>query len=129
MHQALDGVRVLDLTRALAGPYCTMMLGDMGADVIKVERPGRGDDSRSWGPPFIEGESAYFLCTNRNKRSVELDMRSDLGQEILRKLVAVSDIVVENFKTGSLEPAQSAPDLGLHHRLWTDRPGRRSPGL
>ena len=70
MHQALDGVRVLDLTRALAGPYCTMMLGDMGADVIKVERPGRGDDSRSWGPPFIEGESAYFLCTNRNKRSV-----------------------------------------------------------
>ena len=103
MNQALDGVRVLDLTRALAGPYCTMMLGDMGADVIKVERPGRGDDSRSWGPPFIEGESAYFLCTNRNKRSVELDMRSDLGQEILRKLVAVSDIVVENFKTGSLE--------------------------
>ena len=87
MHQALDGVRVLDLTRALAGPYCTMMLGDMGADVIKVERPGRGDDSRSWGPHFVEGESAYFLCTNRNKRSIES----------LRKLVAVSDIVVENF--------------------------------
>ena len=103
MNQALDGVRVLDLTRALAGPYCTMMLGDLGADVIKVERPGRGDDSRSWGPPFVEGESAYFLCTNRNKRSIELDMRSDRGREILRKLAAVSDIVVENFKTGSLE--------------------------
>ncbi len=103
MNHALDGVRVLDLTRALAGPYCTMMLGDLGADVIKVERPGRGDDSRSWGPPFVGGESAYFICTNRNKRSIELDMRSDRGREIMKRLVAVSDVVVENFKTGSLE--------------------------
>lgn len=98
-----EGIRVLDLTRALAGPYCTMMLGDLGADVIKVERPGRGDDSRSWGPPFVGGESAYFLCTNRNKRSVAMNLRSQAGKQALRRLAAVSDVVVENFKTGSLE--------------------------
>jgi formyl-CoA transferase len=103
MTTPLDGIRVVDLTRALAGPYCTMMLGDLGADVIKVERPGQGDDSRAWGPPFAAGESAYFLCTNRNKRSIELDLRSDTGRGTLRKLVAVSDVLVENFKTGSLE--------------------------
>jgi formyl-CoA transferase len=103
MTTPLDGIRVVDLTRALAGPYCTMMLGDLGADVIKVERPGQGDDSRAWGPPFAAGESAYFLCTNRNKRSIELDLRSETGRGMLRKLVAVSDVLVENFKTGSLE--------------------------
>jgi formyl-CoA transferase len=103
MKTPLDGIRVVDLTRALAGPYCTMMLGDLGADVIKVERPGQGDDSRAWGPPFAGGESAYFLCTNRNKRSIELDLRAETGRETLRKLVAASDVLVENFKTGSLE--------------------------
>lgn len=101
--QPLEGIRVLDLTRAMAGPYCTMMLGDMGADVIKVERPGKGDDSRSWGPPFVEGESSYFISINRNKRSVTLDIRSEFGKEAVRKLATVSDVVVENFKIGSLE--------------------------
>lgn len=106
MTAPLEGVRVLDLTRALAGPYCTMMLGDLGADVIKVERPGKGDDSRLWGPPFVAGESAYFLCTNRNKRSMTLDLGLDQDRDILRKLVTVSDVLVENFKTGSLEKLQ-----------------------
>jgi formyl-CoA transferase len=103
MTAALAGIRVIDLTRALAGPYCTMMLGDLGADVIKVERPGRGDDSRAWGPPFVGGQSAYFLCANRNKRSVALDLTSDFGREAMRRLAGLADVVVENYKTGSLE--------------------------
>jgi succinate---hydroxymethylglutarate CoA-transferase len=100
---ALAGVRVLDLTRILAGPLCTMMLGDMGADVIKVEPPGTGDDTRSWGPPFADGESAYFLSVNRNKRSITLNMAVKPGQEILAKLIAHCDVLVENFKVGTLE--------------------------
>jgi succinate--hydroxymethylglutarate CoA-transferase len=100
---ALDGIRVLDLTRILAGPLCAMMLGDMGADVIKVEPPGTGDDTRSWGPPFIEGEAAYFLGLNRNKRSVTLNMAVPAGQEILAALIRKSDVLVENFKVGTLE--------------------------
>jgi crotonobetainyl-CoA:carnitine CoA-transferase CaiB-like acyl-CoA transferase len=100
---ALDGIRVLDLTRILAGPLCTMMLGDMGADVIKVEPPGTGDDTRSWGPPFVEGEAAYFLGLNRNKRSVTLNMAVPAGQEILAALIRRSDVLVENFKVGTLE--------------------------
>jgi crotonobetainyl-CoA:carnitine CoA-transferase CaiB-like acyl-CoA transferase len=100
---ALDGVRVVDLTRVLAGPLCTMWLGDMGADVIKIERPGRGDDTRSWGPPFVGDESAYFLGINRNKRSVTLDLEQDTGREVLRKLIATADVVVDNFKLGTLE--------------------------
>jgi formyl-CoA transferase len=103
MITALAGICVIDLTRALAGPYCTMMLGDLGADVIKIERPGRGDDSRAWGPPFAGGESAYFLCTNRNKRSVALDLTSDFGRAAIRRLAELADVVVENYKTGSLE--------------------------
>jgi len=106
----LDGIRVLDLSRALAGPYCTMMLGDLGADVIKVERPGQGDESRGWGPPFVgqpygpyPGESAYFLSANRNKRSVTVNLHSAEGQEIVRRLAAASDVFVENFRTGALE--------------------------
>ncbi|MGZ9003824.1 MAG: CoA transferase, partial [Burkholderiales bacterium] len=99
---ALKGLRVLDLTRILAGPLCTMMLGDMGADVIKVE-PVAGDDTRSWGPPFAGGESAYFLGINRNKRSMTLNMAVKPGQEILAKLVAQCDVLVENFKVGTLE--------------------------
>jgi crotonobetainyl-CoA:carnitine CoA-transferase CaiB-like acyl-CoA transferase len=97
----LDGVRVLDLTHALAGPYCTMVLGDLGADVIKVEPPGEGDHSRHWGPPFIEGESSYFLSVNRNKRSVALDLKSDQGRCAAQDLAAASDVLVENFKPGT----------------------------
>ena len=100
---ALDGLRVLDLTRILAGPLCTMMLGDMGADVIKVEPPGSGDDTRSWGPPFAEKESAYFLGVNRNKRSITLNMAVKAGQDILARLIGECDVLVENFKLGTLE--------------------------
>src|SRR2546421_7665133 len=100
---ALSGTRVVDLTRILAGPLCTMMLGDMGADVIKVEPPGTGDDTRTWGPPFAEKESAYFLGINRNKRSITLNMGVKPGQEILAKLVAQCDVIVENFRLGTLE--------------------------
>jgi len=96
----LAGIRVLDLTHALAGPYCTMLLGDLGADVIKVEPPG-GDQSRQWGPPFINGESAYFLSVNRNKRSVVLDLKSAEGQTAAHALAMSSDVVVENFKPGA----------------------------
>ena len=100
---ALEGLRVLDLTRILAGPLCTMMLGDMGADVIKVEPPGTGDDTRTWGPPFADKESAYFLGVNRNKRSITLNMGMKPGQDILAKLIAQCDVLVENFKVGTLE--------------------------
>jgi crotonobetainyl-CoA:carnitine CoA-transferase CaiB-like acyl-CoA transferase len=100
----LAGVRVIDLTRILAGPYCTMMLADLGADTIKIEMPGRGDDTRYWGPPFAEGgESAYFLSTNRNKRSLTLNLKAERGLEILRTLIAQGDVLVENFRTGTLE--------------------------
>jgi crotonobetainyl-CoA:carnitine CoA-transferase CaiB-like acyl-CoA transferase len=100
---ALEGLRVLDLTRILAGPYCTQMLGDMGADVIKVEPPGTGDDTRTWGPPFVEGESAYFLGINRNKRSLTLNLAAKTGREILALLIAKSDVLIENYKLGTLE--------------------------
>ena len=99
---ALSGLRVLDLTRVLAGPVCAMMLGDMGADVIKIEPVGSGDDTRSWGPPFVNGESAYFLGVNRNKRGITLNMAAKAGQEILAALIGKSDVLVENFKTGTL---------------------------
>jgi formyl-CoA transferase len=100
----LEGIRVLDLSRVLAGPYCTMMLGDLGADVIKVEAPEQGDDTRHWGPPFADGgESAYFLCVNRNKRSITLNLKSDRGLSILKELIQQSDILVENFRAGTLE--------------------------
>jgi formyl-CoA transferase len=100
----LDGVRILDLTRVLAGPYCTMVLGDLGADVIKVEEPGRGDDTRQWGPPFTKsGVSAYFISANRNKRSLTLNIKSTKGLEILSTLIGKCDVLVENFKVGTLE--------------------------
>ncbi len=100
----LDGVHVLDLSRVLAGPYCTMMLGDLGADIIKVEAPGSGDDTRHWGPPFAPGgESAYFLCVNRNKRSLTLNLKSGLGLQILKTLIQRSDILVENFRVDTME--------------------------
>lgn len=103
MVRPLEGIRVLDLTRALAGPYCTMMLADMGAEVIKLEMPGRGDDSRSWGPPFIEGESAYFLSVNRNKKSLTLNLKNVKSKEIFKKLIEQSDVLVENFRPGTME--------------------------
>jgi len=100
----LEGVRVVDLTRILAGPYCTMMLGDLGADVIKIERPGRGDDTRQWGPPFTaSGESAYFISANRNKRSLTLDLKQPAGIAVLKDLLRSSDVLVENFRTGTLD--------------------------
>lgn len=98
--KALEGIRVLDLTRALAGPFCTLMLGDYGADVIKIEMPGTGDDTRHWGPPFIGDESAYFLSINRNKRSLTLNFKEEKAREIFLKLVEGSDVVVENFTPG-----------------------------
>jgi formyl-CoA transferase len=108
--QPLQDIRVLDITRALAGPYCTMMLGDLGADVIKVEQPDQGDGSRGWGPPFVgqpygpyPGESAYFIAVNRNKRSLTVNLKSAQGQVIVRRLAAVSDVMVENFRTGVLD--------------------------
>jgi crotonobetainyl-CoA:carnitine CoA-transferase CaiB-like acyl-CoA transferase len=99
---ALAGVRVLDLTRVLAGPLCAMMLGDMGADVIKVEPPERGDDTRSWGPPFAAGEAAYFLGANRNKRSLTLNMAAPAGRKVLAGLIEKADVVIDNFKLGTL---------------------------
>ena len=100
--QPLQGIRVLDLSRVLAGPYCTMDLGELGADVIKVEPP-EGDETRGWGPPFAEGESAYYLCVNRNKRGMVVNLKTDEGCVILRKLVKQSDVLVENFRPGILE--------------------------
>jgi len=99
----LDGVRVVDLTRVMTGPYGTMMLGDMGADVIKVEMPGKGDDTRAWGPPFQEGESTYFLSVNRNKRSIALDLKSEGGREVLWKMIEQADVIVENFSPGTVD--------------------------
>ena len=101
--RALDGLTVLDLSRVLSGPYCTMMLADMGARVIKVERPGKGDDTRGWGPPFQNGESAYFLSINRNKESVTLDLKHPEGRRVLDALIARADVLVENFRPGTLE--------------------------
>src|SRR5271167_2905985 len=96
MAMLLGGIRVIELSEALAGPYCAMMLGDFGADVIKVERPGIGDQSRTWGPPFIGTESAYFLSTNRNKRSLTLNYDHPAGAEILNRLLAQADVFLCN---------------------------------
>jgi crotonobetainyl-CoA:carnitine CoA-transferase CaiB-like acyl-CoA transferase len=109
MAGPLSGIRVFDLTRVLAGPSCTQMLGDLGAEVTKIERPGAGDDTRGFAPPFIRdergddtSESSYFCCTNRNKQSITLDLTAAKGQEIARQMIAESDVFVENFKTGGL---------------------------
>ena len=99
----LDGVKVLDLSRVLAGPYATMVLGDLGADVLKVEHPERGDDTRHWGPPFAGGESAYFLSVNRNKRSIGVDLKDEIGLERVKTLAAEADVLIENWRRGALE--------------------------
>jgi len=102
MGAPLKGIRVLDLSRILAGPYCSMLLADMGAEVIKVERTGSGDDTRAFGPPFIKGESAYFLSINRNKKSITVNFKTDRGKEIIRGLIKKSDVLLENFRPGTL---------------------------
>ena len=99
----LEEIRVLDLSRVLAAPFCTMILGDLGADIIKVERPGRGDDTRAWDPPSMGGESAYFLCINRNKRSITVNLKSEGGKEIIRRLAEHCDVLMENFRPGVLD--------------------------
>ena len=99
---SLDGVTVVDLSRILAGPYCTMMLGDLGAEILKVEPP-RGDDCRHWGPPFIGGESAYFLAVNRNKLSLCLDLKKDEGKDVLFRLLEEADVLIENFRPGAMD--------------------------
>ncbi|CAA9467591.1 MAG: L-carnitine dehydratase/bile acid-inducible protein F [uncultured Rubrobacteraceae bacterium] len=119
----LEGVKVLDLSRVLAGPYATMVLGDLGADVLKVEHPERGDDTRHWGPPFAgdeeHGESAYFLSVNRNKRSIGVDLKDQKGLERVRKLAAGADVVIENWRRGALEK------LGLGYKSLREA----NPGL
>ena len=107
MAGALDGVRVLELSRHLAGPYCAMLLGDLGAEVIKVERPAVGDETRQWGPPFVGGESAYYLCCNRNKKSIALNLNDGRGAAIAQDLARKSDVLIENFRVGG------ADQLGL----------------
>ncbi len=110
MTGALKDIRVLDLSRVLAGPVCTQILGDLGADIIKIEKPGEGDDTRYWGPPFLKdkdgndtSESAYYLSANRNKKSVAIDIKTEEGQEIIHKLLEKSDVLIQNFKKGGLE--------------------------
>src|ERR671912_2217071 len=100
---ALDGYRVLDLSRILSGPYCTMALADFGAEVIKVERPGSGDDTRAWGPPFVGGQSAYYLSINRSKRSITVDLGQEQGREIIYSLARVCDVAIENFRPGTAD--------------------------
>ena len=115
---ALAGVRVVDLAQNIAGPHCTQVLADLGADVIKIEPPG-GDPTRQWGPPFWEGESPLFLAFNRNKRSIELDLKSDVGIDVLGRLVDEADVFVQAFRTGVIE------GLGFGY----DDMKRRRPGI
>jgi hypothetical protein len=97
----LAGVKILDLCRVVSGPFATMQLGDLGADVVKIEQPARGDESRSYGPPFLGGESAYFLSVNRNKRSCAIDMKSEAGKELILRLASVPDVLIKNFRAGA----------------------------
>lgn len=138
MSDTLEGIRILDLTRVLAGPYGTMLLADMGAEVIKIEDPG-GDPIRAMGPPFVNGQSAYFLGINRNKRSIGIDLKQESGRELFYELAAVSDVVIENFRPGVMERLGIGPDRLREHnpRLVTcaisafgsDGPYRDLPGF
>ncbi len=110
MDSALHSIRVLDLSRVLAGPWASQLLGDYGADVIKVERPRQGDDTRHWGPPWLGEQSAYFLSTNRNKRSITIDLVQPRGQQLLRELAAEADVLLENFRVGTLARYGLEPD-------------------
>ena len=103
MSGALTHIKVLDLSRVLAGPFCTMILGDLGAEVIKVEAPGGSDETRKWGPPFQNGVSAYYLTANRNKKSITANLKTEEGIKIIKELVKESDVVIHNFKTGTME--------------------------
>ena len=139
--QALAGIRVLDLTRILAGPTCTQLLGDLGADIVKIEKPGEGDDTRKWGPPYVEGkdgrptrESAYYLSANRNKRSVAIDIAHPEGQRLVRELLGGCQVLVGELqgrrprplRARLCEPRPGLPGAGLllGHRLRPDRPLR-----
>jgi crotonobetainyl-CoA:carnitine CoA-transferase CaiB-like acyl-CoA transferase len=116
MTTALQNIRVLDMSRVLAGPWAGQLLGDYGADVVKIERPGHGDDTRQWGPPWLGSESAYYLSTNRNKRSVTVDIATRSGQQLIRELVGQADVLLENFRTGTLERYNLDPrDLMLEN--------------
>ncbi len=119
MPAPLESIRVLDMSRVMAGPWAGQLLGDYGADVIKIERPGSGDDTRQWGPPWLQGESAYFLSANRNKRSVTVNLSKTAGQKIIRELVLQSDVLLENYKVGTLAGFGLGPDdlLALNPRL------------
>lgn len=119
MTTALNKLRVLDMSRILAGPWAGQLLGDYGADVVKVERPGNGDDTRQWGPPWLGSESAYFLCANRNKRSLTADIATAGGQQVIRELAGKADVLLENFKVGTLKRYELDPDdlLAANPRL------------
>ena len=118
MSAALQNIRVLDMSRVLAGPWASQLLGDYGADVVKIERPGQGDDTRHWGPPWLGSESAYFLSTNRNKRSVTVDISTHRGQQLVRELASKADVLLENFRTGTLQRYKLDPA-----ELRRDNPG------
>jgi crotonobetainyl-CoA:carnitine CoA-transferase CaiB-like acyl-CoA transferase len=116
---ALEGLTIVDLSRVLSGPYCTMLAADMGARVVKIEHPVRGDDTRAWGPPFLGSESAYYLGVNRNKESVAIDFKTPEGREVLSALIAKADVLVENFRPGTLDAAGFGFDVlaARHPRL------------
>jgi crotonobetainyl-CoA:carnitine CoA-transferase CaiB-like acyl-CoA transferase len=116
---ALSGIRVLDFTRVVAGPYCTMLLGDLGAEVLKIEQPESGDDTRNWGPPFVSEESAYFLGINRNKKSVCLNLRDEKDLVVAHQLMQTCDVMIENFRSGVMER------FGLGYDEW----GQKRPDL
>ena len=102
-REPLSGIRILDLCRVVSGPFATMQLGDLGADVVKIEDPRQGDESRRYGPPFVGGESAYFLSVNRNKRSCAIDLKSPAGRDAVLDLASAADVVIENFRPGTLD--------------------------
>src|SRR6266542_4670678 len=119
MQLPLEDVKILDLSHALAGPFCSTMLGDFGAQVVKVEVPEVGDISRAWGPPFYETETAYFVSLHRNKKSIEIDLKKEPGKELFFRLVDVCDVVLENFRVGTLQK------LGIDY----EKARARNPGI